>query len=404
MQRCISVKMGGARGLGRMGFTLVELLVVIAIIGVLIALLLPAIQAAREAARRMQCTNHLKQVGIAVHNFHNACNGLPPLILHYNGYGNADGNFPPSGGMDDPNYGRLSFWAVIYPFVEQQQLYEKLTEGTGARNGIDRVPGPQWWRSLTDGERNAFGSVSYYRCPSRRGGGPQITELTSQHPGPQIDYICHTIINFNNGVDFRVLSNYINRNTAQHFFGAFRTAVSEFSPTNGNHMIAWTPRDTFTWWADGTSNQMIVSEKHLPAYSFQRCAITDVMGGCTDCTPQMERILADCSYLTAAAGDGPAHRSDLAAHAWMSSPLQSYNATTGAIAGRPIARSDTDYATTRTARWTIDTTSPALGGPHPGAFNVLMGDGSVHSVIVAINPAIMARLGYVNDGQQAALP
>jgi len=63
--------------LRRNGFTLVELLVVIAIIGVLVALLLPAIQAAREAARRVQCTSHLKQLGLAVQNFHDSKNRIP---------------------------------------------------------------------------------------------------------------------------------------------------------------------------------------------------------------------------------------------------------------------------------------------------------------------------------------
>ncbi len=91
-------------GRGR-GFTLIELLVVIAIIAVLIALLLPAVQSAREAARRIQCVNNLKQIGLAVHNYHDANNSFPPGQLLY------------------VNWQDLSALIALLPHLEQQPLY-----------------------------------------------------------------------------------------------------------------------------------------------------------------------------------------------------------------------------------------------------------------------------------------
>jgi prepilin-type N-terminal cleavage/methylation domain-containing protein len=94
----------------RRGFTLIELLVVIAIIAVLVSLLLPAVQQAREAARRAQCKNNLKQLGIALHNYHSALETFPPNLV-------PGGNFNYSGG----NWGVLAY---LSPYMEQSNIYD----------------------------------------------------------------------------------------------------------------------------------------------------------------------------------------------------------------------------------------------------------------------------------------
>lgn len=109
----------------RRAFTLIELLVVIAIIAVLIALLLPAVQQAREAARRSQCKNNLKQIGIALHNYHDTFKLFPPGQFNYLG---ADLLSPPYGGS------RACWMQQILPYIDQAPLYAGFAPGmsTGA--------------------------------------------------------------------------------------------------------------------------------------------------------------------------------------------------------------------------------------------------------------------------------
>ena len=108
------------------GFTLVELLVVIAIIGVLVSLLLPAVQAAREAARRMQCSNNLKQIGLAIHNYESAHRYFPS---GYISFATRNGNAPDWAALDAETWDGAPGWgwlALLLPFVEQNSLANQM--------------------------------------------------------------------------------------------------------------------------------------------------------------------------------------------------------------------------------------------------------------------------------------
>jgi prepilin-type N-terminal cleavage/methylation domain-containing protein len=135
------------------GFTLVELLVVIAIIGVLVALLLPAVQAAREAARRTQCSNNLKQIALAMHNYHDTYGALPWLRGPSN---EGTRNTSPRG-----NEETISGHVHILPFIEQRPLYDVILSPDTAPNTRPYGPPRDFfdyppWRE----------DVTAYRCPS----------------------------------------------------------------------------------------------------------------------------------------------------------------------------------------------------------------------------------------------
>tara|TARA_R110002095_G_scaffold154158_2_gene133990 strand:+ start:1241 stop:2125 length:885 start_codon:yes stop_codon:yes gene_type:complete len=140
------------------GFTLIELLVVIAIIAILIALLLPAVQQAREAARRSSCKNNLKQIGIAMHNYHDVHRTLPPGYLD-----------------DDPlanvtNHNLLGWGTFILPYIEQSALYDSIAAVGGFDNNWTTISA-MTTASATVPTPYSKVSLSTYICPSDPMGG-----------------------------------------------------------------------------------------------------------------------------------------------------------------------------------------------------------------------------------------
>lgn len=205
----------------RSGFTLVELLVVIAIIGVLIALLLPAVQQAREAARRMQCSNNLKQLGIGFHNFHDTFGYLPPAALR-NEY--------------------ASFYPLLFPYLEQGNIAEQLDLAA----------------KMTDGDNYAFintdaAAVPMLLCPSRRS-GTQISEL-----GAATDYAITGNRESTNECD-RLDAD--NATPGLHYSALI---LAKGGTIDGDGRLQnWRSQTDFASITDGLSNTSILGEKYVP--------------------------------------------------------------------------------------------------------------------------------------------
>ncbi len=130
------------------GFTLIELLVVIAIIAVLVAILLPAVQQAREAARASQCRSNLKQIGLALHNYHEVFSALPPGVVHK------------TGNQNIAALGSYGWGTFILPQLEQGTMFEAMqANGTDLDQLLRNTAQP-------DARNMVFKKIAVYRCPS----------------------------------------------------------------------------------------------------------------------------------------------------------------------------------------------------------------------------------------------
>lgn len=327
------------------GFTLIELLVVIAIIAILVSLLLPAVQQAREAARRTQCKNNLKQLGLAAHNYHDVYNKFPPGFTQTT-------NLPAAG----PGLGGFqgtSVFCAILPYLEQANLYSTFDQAVPKRN-IATKPG------VLSGT-----VVQAYLCPSDAGIGDGLDTYTAVTP---TQYYGRTNYRANGG--------------SRPIFATSATNDGVFMCVGPGARKASTAPNGFCTsmrdLTDGTTNTILFGEHHKVDRNFDTFTTAGWNSGST---------IAGWSRWYPAGGDSG-----------LGNLMCGSFAPIGYVT--PWAHGATG-APTSSGSWFIhqDRRLSAIGSAHTGGAQVALCDGSVRFLSNSLSASVLQYLCQRDDGQ-----
>jgi prepilin-type N-terminal cleavage/methylation domain-containing protein/prepilin-type processing-associated H-X9-DG protein len=249
-----------ARSSGRSAFTLIELLVVIAIIGILIALLLPAVQKIREAAARMKCQNNLKQLGLALHNYHDAYQRFPP---GRKSVGNAEGFNNTTTCPSDPIIQNMHGLVLLLPYIEQGNLYQQFNLHAAFGNFTTKgfsasYPGPSPTSKLATPDAIASGNaalssatIPLLLCPSDNG-NPVINPSSVYSPDLGATGVKATKTNYD----------FISNAAGVGYFNYWSNAT-----LGTRYMFGENNTTRITDVTDGTSNTLMMGEQTLSLYN-----------------------------------------------------------------------------------------------------------------------------------------
>ncbi|HVX10047.1 MAG TPA: DUF1559 domain-containing protein [Pirellulales bacterium] len=342
----------------RSAFTLVELLVVIAIVGLLVGLLLPAVQAARESANRAQCNNNLKQIGLGLHHAHDATKAFPQAYVRL---AQADPTAP--AGSD--TYGAGAF-VMILPFLEQGTIYQGIDVRRAALSSVNMPPNNPTYAL----------PIPTYLCPSAPG-------------QPSIVYSAELANSFNNfGISLTPAPGLTFGRTDYAPDAGMMAALPGISIEAGASIICQPPDGPvrFADITDGTSNTfMIVEDAGRPGWYGLRGAarepdiggyapvIGTYQGGTSGPAPQGGGAWADPLNYIATNGADPGGSAIAAGGGFMGIPLAPWSCAAG-------CSNDSE-----------------IFGFHPNGTNILFGDGSARWVksglSMSLTQALLSRAG-----------